>query len=654
MFLNRFKCCYWRGQTSAFLATIGCSLALIACGGGSGSESPGSATSPAPVVVSPPPVVAAPHKLSLLAGEIDGPGNLNGVGTEARFAISSIVADVGGNFYITESEKPGMRKITPDGVVTSLSENPGSMRGIDKAGNIYGIFGHAVLTRSSSGTVTLLAGNRESGGYVNSSNPLDARFLYPRDLAVDSVGNVYVADAGNDVVRRITPLGVVSTVISLVRPTYLAFDKADNLYIGSEHTLEKLVKVTPTGGVSTIELVDIRELTTDASGNVIVSSAGKRYRVHASGAFSLASDIPLVVGESLVRSPSGSLFSTDGIAIFRYSQAGERITVAGMARTRSPGWHNPTIDRDGTLYVWSNDNIYLDPVRPTDVLLYNRLYRVSPAGTVTLYGEPSFITSSYQTDRAMAANGRGVYISESKSSAECALLGLGGRHSPACSQLYGLIYRVGPVGMPTLVAGSVGSTLEPLSVDGVGSQARFPRIAAMQFDPAGNLIMLGTDKVLRKVSLAGAVSTLATLPTLGSSGVCSVCMAIDASGNIFLGLPREVVKVATDGSIVTVAGSNTEGGFADGPAAAARFSSISGLAIDSKGNILLADAPNHRIRKISTTGFVSTLAGTTGSYGIRLGDAPGSLTDPSGPVIDAQDVLYFRSGKAILKLPTTP
>ena len=105
-------------------------------------------------------------------------------------------------------------------------------------------------------------------------------------------------------------------------------------------------------------------------------------------------------------------------------------------------------------------------------------------------------------------------------------------------------------------------------------------------------------------------------------------MAIDAAGNLYVAdLGNHVIrKITPDGTVTTLAGSGIAG-FADGIGAAAQFSGPQGIALDAAGNIYVADQATQRIRKITPTGTVSTLAGS-GAY--SFGGAPGGFADGSG------------------------
>jgi secreted PhoX family phosphatase len=113
--------------------------------------------------------------LELLAGDIGGPGNLDGAGAEARFNFPDGVAvDRAGNLYVADTGNSTIRKITAAGVVTTLAGAPGIQGSADGTG-------------------------------------ADARFASPAGVAVDSAGNLYVAD-GNTTLRKVTPAGVVTTL----------------------------------------------------------------------------------------------------------------------------------------------------------------------------------------------------------------------------------------------------------------------------------------------------------------------------------------------------------------------------------------------------------------------------------------------------------
>jgi sugar lactone lactonase YvrE len=198
--------------------------------------------------------------------------------------------------------------------------------------------------------------------------------------------------------------------------------------------------------------------------------------------------------------------------------------------------------------------------------------------------------------------------------------------------------------VPTLVAWRAHVT----TIAGDGSprvvESKDPRQAAFS-DPFGIAISKdgtiyvsdgGDSDRIRKISAEGILTTLV------GNGVFNTPsgLAIDAGGNLYVADTgnNRIRKVATDGSVTTIAGDGTAG-YVDGPAAQARFNGPVGVAVDAQGNILVADTYNDRIRKISTDGQVSTVAGA-GRPGFADGDRATSLFDtPCGIVVDSQGSL---------------
>jgi Secretion system C-terminal sorting domain/Bacterial Ig-like domain (group 2)/NHL repeat len=174
---------------------------------------------------------------------------------------------------------------------------------------------------------------------------------------------------------------------------------------------------------------------------------------------------------------------------------------------------------------------------------------------------------------------------------------------------------------------------------GPATSARLRNPNGIAFDAAGNIYIADSrNNVVRKVDASGIITTIAGTGMGGYAGDGGpatdaqlrqpVGLAIDASGNLYIADSRNFVvrKVNTSGVITTYAGNNTPGYTGDGSAAtAAQISGPLGLAITTAGNLFIADSRNHVIRMVNTSGIISTFAGT---------GAPGHAGD-GGPATTA-------------------
>ena len=222
--------------------------------------------------------------ISTLAG--GNYGSADGTGTGASFSYPvGVAVDASGNVYVADTQDDTIRKITPAGVVTTLAGSPGvqgSSDGtgpgasfnrpegvaVDAAGNIYvADFSNDTIRKiTPAGVVTTLAGSPGAQGSADGAGP-SARFNGPFGLAVDSSGNLYVGDMGNDTIRKVTPVGAVSTLAgspglsgssdgagsgaSFNSPQGTAVDPAGNVYVAD--TFNQTIRmITPSGIVTTI------------------------------------------------------------------------------------------------------------------------------------------------------------------------------------------------------------------------------------------------------------------------------------------------------------------------------------------------------------------------------------------------------------------
>jgi len=217
-----------------------------------------------------------------VAGNVNK-GSANGIGIAASFANPlGIAIDASGNLYIADSGNNLIRKMTPAGIVTTLAgsgavgavngpgttatfNNPNGIA-VDLAGNVYVTDAGNNLVRiiTPAGMVSTFAGSSFAGA-ANGSGTV-ASFNNPQGLTFDATGNLYVADDGNHLIREINPAGVVTTfagsgntgytngtllTASFNEPDAAAFDAGGNMYIADEGA-NMIRKITSDGTISTI------------------------------------------------------------------------------------------------------------------------------------------------------------------------------------------------------------------------------------------------------------------------------------------------------------------------------------------------------------------------------------------------------------------
>ncbi|MHB8522477.1 MAG: NHL repeat-containing protein, partial [Limisphaerales bacterium] len=206
-----------------------------------------------------------PGVVTTLAGLAGSSGSADGAGSVARFwGPSGVGLDSAGDVYVADYWNSTIRKVTPEGVVTTLAGGGhGSADGtgstawfyqpagvaVDSAGNVYvaDTWNHTIRKVTPAGVVSTLAGLAGGIGSADGTGSA-ARFNFPFGVAVDKATNVYVADYGNHTIRKVTPAGVVTTLGGLAGsygsadgtggaarfwgPSGVAVDSAGNVYVG--------------------------------------------------------------------------------------------------------------------------------------------------------------------------------------------------------------------------------------------------------------------------------------------------------------------------------------------------------------------------------------------------------------------------------------
>lgn len=579
--------------------------------------------------------ITAQGVVSTLAGTAGSSGRSDGVGAAARFNEPFAVAvDSAGTVFVADTNNSAIRKITPTGTVTTLAGGSGSgsadgtgtaarfhePRGIaiDSAGTLYVADYENQLVRkvTSEGIVTTLAGGADVTGSTDGQGTA-ARFMSLQGIAVDSAGNVYVTEAGNRDVRKISPTGLVTTLTtgrdSFGTPRGIAVDASGNLYVG-DYSAHVVLKVTSGGTVSTY--------------------AGTR---NLSGSTDGASTSALFYGASGVAIDSANhLYVADTLnnTVRKISPSGVVTTLAGQAGRTSSVDGNATSARFEDPYAVAVDgsgNVYVADA--TD----HSIRKITSTGTVSTfagqggsYGSTDGAGSAarFKAPLGIAADSAGnVYVADTGNAT---------------------VRKITAEGVVTTLAGSAGQSG---STDGAAAMARFSSPYGVAVDGAGAVYVVESSAVVRKIAADGMVSTLAG--AAGTNGFTDATgtaarfsvpfdIAVDGSGNLYVGDHgnHAIRKISSAGVVTTLAGSGSAGR-TDGTGSAASFKFPSGLGADSAGNVYVADTDNQVIRKISTAGVVTTIGGT-GSLGSADGiGTAASFYNPKDVAVDAAGVLYI-------------
>src|SRR5579864_355245 len=533
--------------------------------------------------------IAPGGTISTVAG--DGSPGFRGDGGPASAARLNtpygVAADRAGNLYIADLGNNRVRKVGPDGVISTVPGTDALLAprnvALDAAGRLYisEFGGHRVWSMGADGVVSPIVGTGAAGFAGDGSTANAAQLAYPAGIAFDAEGNLYIADSSNHRVRKVSA-GVISTVLGtgdpgadlpnqLNLPTGVAIDSAGDLYVADSGN-QRIQQLSPAGAISTLPGAG-RDLALDASGNLYIASGPQLLQLSSSltlttiagdGSYFFRGDggdattARLNGPVAVALASSGAFYIADqkNLRVRIVNGTGAISTAAGDG-TAGPG--NGQLDFPSGVAIDSSGAIYISDQNN------DRIQKLTPGGAVVTFagtGSPGF-------------NGDGLLASAAQ------------------------IFSPGAL---------------TLATDGT-----------LYFVDAGN-------RRVRKISPEGVVTTVAQLAARG--------VTVDSAGNAFAsdGEMHRVVRIDPLGRTTVIVGDGTAGFGGDGgPAASARLNSPTGLAADQQGNLYIADTGNNRIRMISPDGLIRTIAGTgaadfDGDGGPAL---PAALNAPTGLAVDA-------------------
>jgi trimeric autotransporter adhesin len=593
--------------------------------------------------------VTAQYTISTFAGGGVGDG---GPATSARLnSPASVIKDAAGNIYIADGSHHRIRKVNPEGIITTVAGNgtqgfsgdggaataaslnfPNSIA-INSSGELYisDSNNNRIRKVSTEGIITTIAGNGTADFGGDGGQATAASLNRCGDIILDGAGNLIISDRGNHRIRKISTTGIINTIAGtgvsgfignngdallaqLNSPSGLALDAEGNLYI-SDTWNHRIRKINTNGIISSIAglgfdsgLTGNGGLATSASvpnpGGLTINSIGEIY---------------LTDSNRRVRK-----ISTDGIISIAAGGNSEFPLGDGGPAT-SAALYSPSdviVDEAGNLLIAMGNNIVADGA-------YNRIRIVNTstgiintmAGGANRFsgdGGPATLSMLNSPNEITTDEAGNIYFADRNN------------HR---------VRKIAADGTISTIAGTGFFEFPAVTLYNGDNQ---PATSANLFYPtgvafhAGNLFIADQNNHrIRKIDASGNITTVAGNGTAGFGGDGGAAIeanlnfphgvAVDAAGNLFITdmNNHRVRKVTTDGIITTIAGNGVAGQGEEGLAVNSSFSYPKGITIDDLGRIYIADAGNNRIRRISTNGFIGSVAssGLWGPYSVAVNSA---------------------------------
>jgi hypothetical protein len=576
---------------------------------------------------------------------------------------------------------------------------------VDSAGTYYiaAQNAHRVFKVTSTGTITLIAGNGIAGytgdGVVGKAT--QAELNTPIGIGVDSAKNVYVSDYNNFVIRKIDTAGTITTIAgiqgqcsftgdggpatsaTICHAGMVTPDTAGNLYIGDGGNCRVRKVVLSSGIISTYA-----GTTCGYSGDGGLATAAKLSNPFGvvednSGNVYIADTNNYVIRK--VTNSTGIITTIAGTNHAGFSGDGGLATIAQISTT-----YRLAVNAAGntvTIADYGNNRV-------RQFTVGGNILTVAGSGFGGFCGDGALATSACMTAHAIGFNSGGTYFVADASNNRIRSFTIGGNINTVAgngsTNQATIVNGVAPTGVTlqnpygifrdpngnffvsdmtnnvirelvkstNVVNTFAGTGVQGYSGDGgpaISAQVRQPTSVAR--DKSGNIYIADQNNhIIRMVNTAGIISTFAGTPqSCGYSGdggpatsakLCTpVGVFVDSKNNVYIAdWSNHVIREVSNGTINTIAGNGTGGYLGDGgPAITARLNHPASMAVDSSGNVFIADEYNHRIREVTAaTGIITTVAGT--GVGGFNGDGEALFAElqyPQGVILDANENLFI-------------
>ena len=566
-----------------------------------------------------------------------------------------VAVDDDGNVYIADTENHRIRKVDAEsGVITTIAgtgeEGYGGDEGpateaklnwptgvaVDDAGNVYIADRNNERIRrvNPEGIITTFAGTGE-WGYDSDEDggpATEALLNWPADVALDEDGELYIADEYNNRIRKVDADGIITTVAGMKRPTLeVGEEEEDNDNVGDHGPAASALLNRPSG------------VTLDEEGNLYIADRN-HHRIRKVNAEGIITTIAGMADEGFSGdegpAASAQLYGPNGVAVdeggyvFIADTGNNRIRQIdpdGVITTLAGGEdggdgsamggqlaapRDVAVDSDGNLYVADTGNHQIHVIDDTGMV--TRVAGIEGLGD----GGPATEARLLEPAGLAIVDGT-IYITDTGNNR---------------------IRKVDTDGIITTFAGS--GERGDAGDDGPALEAQFNGPSLVAVDSEGNVYI--SDRLnyrVRKVDTNGIITNFAgsgergpfeDQTAIGDGGpatearlILPTGLAFDAAGNLYITDPgnHRIRKVDTQGRITTFAGSGERSFSGDeGPAAEAQLSTPVGFEIDVDGNFYVSDFawPRNRIRKIDTAGIITTIA-ETASFGGLTVDLEGNV-----------------------------